>query len=130
VCGDVVIGNRTPLGKTVDRSLASCPWRHHRRPGARLFASRTILDCFAREHKDGLQESVIGWDTVLGLGAPGMTPDEIRARAADIARSRRAAIICMIAATACFVATLYFWDNAYRGLDVSPLKPAATEPAK
>jgi ABC-type uncharacterized transport system permease subunit len=62
-----------------------------------------------------------------------MTPDEelqMRVRAADIAWSRRAAIVCMAAAIACFMATLYFWDNAFRELDVSALKPAATEPAK
>jgi hypothetical protein len=57
-----------------------------------------------------------------------MTPDQ---RAAAIAWSRRAAIICMVAAVACFMASLYFWDNAFRGPDVSALKsPVATEPAK
>jgi hypothetical protein len=32
----------------------------------------------------------------------------------------------MAAALACFMASLYFWDNAFRGLDVSALKPPAT----
>ena len=62
-----------------------------------------------------------------------MTSDEepqLRVRAAATARSRRAAIIYMVAAIACFVAALYFRDNASRGLDVSPLKPAATDPAE
>ena len=62
-----------------------------------------------------------------------MTPDEelkMRVRAAGTALSRRAAIIYMVAAIACFMAALYFRDNASRGLDVSPLKPAATEPAE
>jgi hypothetical protein len=36
----------------------------------------------------------------------------------------------MAAALAAFLATLYFWDNAFRELDVSALKPTATEPAK
>jgi hypothetical protein len=59
-----------------------------------------------------------------------MTPDEMRDRAAGIARSRRAAIVCVAAALACFMAGLYFSDNAFRELDVSALKPKATEPAK
>lgn len=63
----------------------------------------------------------------LGLGVLGMTPDQ---RATSIARSRRLAIVCMAAALAAFLATLYFWDNAFRELDVSALKPTATEPAK
>jgi hypothetical protein len=54
----------------------------------------------------------------------------MRVRAAGIARSRRAAIICMASAIACFMAALYFWDNASRGSDASLLKPAATEPVK
>jgi hypothetical protein len=36
----------------------------------------------------------------------------------------------MAAALACFMATLYLWDNASQQLDSSALKPAATEPAK
>jgi hypothetical protein len=62
-----------------------------------------------------------------------MTPDEelqMSLSAAGMARSRRAAIICMASAIACFMAALYFWDNASRRLDTSPLKPTATEPAK
>ena len=81
-------------------------------------------------HKDGLQESVMRYETVLGLGALGMTLDEMRERAAGIARSRRAAIICVAAALTCFMASLYFSDNAFRELDVSALKSAAIEPAK
>ena len=56
-----------------------------------------------------------------------MTPDQ---RAAAIAWSRRAAIICMVAAVACFMASLYFWDNAFREPHLSALTPAATELAK
>jgi hypothetical protein len=73
---------------------------------------------------EGLQ---IGDMIILNLGSIGMTPDQ---RAAGIVRSRRLAIACMAAALACFMATLYFWDNAYRELDVSSLKPATTEPEK
>jgi hypothetical protein len=73
---------------------------------------------------DGLQFVI---RLVLSLGVIGMTPDQ---RAAGMARSRRLAIVCMAAAFACFLATLYFWDNAFRELEVSALKPAATEPAK
>lgn len=75
-------------------------------------------------HIVGLQ---IGDMIILNFGSIGMTPDQ---RAAGIVRSRRLAIACMAAALACFMATLYFWDNAYRQLDVSSLKPAATEPEK
>jgi hypothetical protein len=62
-----------------------------------------------------------------------MTPDEqlqMRVRAVGITRSRRGAIICMAAATACFLASLYFYfsDNAFRALDAST--PTPTEPAK
>ena len=35
---------------------------------------------------------------------------------------------CMAAAVVCFVASLYFWNNAFPELDVSALKPAATGP--
>jgi hypothetical protein len=59
-----------------------------------------------------------------------MTPDEMRDRAVGIARSRRVAIICVAAALAWFMASLYFSDNAFRELDVSALKPTATEPAR
>jgi hypothetical protein len=60
-----------------------------------------------------------------------MTPDEEPLdRAVGIARSRRAAIICMVGAAACFVVSLYFWYDSIRELDVSALKPMATEPAK
>ena len=59
-----------------------------------------------------------------------MTLDEMRDRAAGIARSRRAAIVCAAAALACFMASLYFSDNVFRELGVSALKPTATEPAK
>jgi hypothetical protein len=53
-------------------------------------------------------------------GALGMTPDEQLMR---VKRSRRAAIICMAAATACFMVSLHFSE-----LDVSELKPVTTEP--
>jgi len=56
-----------------------------------------------------------------------MTPDQ---RAAATAWSRRAAIICMAGAVACFMASLYFWDNAFREPHLSALTPAATELAK
>jgi hypothetical protein len=60
-----------------------------------------------------------------------MIPDEESLdRAVGIARSRRAAIICMAAAVVCFMVSLYLWDNSIRELDVSVLEPAATEPAK
>jgi hypothetical protein len=63
--------------------------------------------------------------------AVGMIPDEESLdRAVGIARSRRAAIICMAAAVVCFMVSLYLWDNSIRELDVSVLEPAATEPAK
>ena len=55
-----------------------------------------------------------------------MTPDEqlqIRDRAAGIEWSRRAAIVCVIGALVCFAASLYFWDNAFRELDISALTP-------
>jgi hypothetical protein len=54
----------------------------------------------------------------------------MRDRAVGIARSRRVAIICVAAALACLMASLYSSDNAFRELDVSALKPTATEPAK
>jgi hypothetical protein len=70
----------------------------------------------------------------LSHGALGMIPPEdqqVRDRAARVAWSRRAAIICMAAATACFMVSLYLWNNSIRVLDVSALKPVATtEPAK
>jgi len=60
-----------------------------------------------------------------------MIPNEVSPdRDVRIARSRRAAIVCMAAAVTCFMASLYFWDNSVRELDVSALKPAATESAK
>ena len=73
---------------------------------------------------------VLWWKRFFDPRALSMTPDEMRDRASGIARSRRAAIICAAAALACFMASLYFWDNAFRGLDVSALKPAAIEPTK
>ena len=65
------------------------------------------------------------------LGELGMTPNEESPdRDARIAWSRRAAIICIAAAVACFMVSLYFWDNSVRELDISALKPAATESAE
>lgn len=55
-----------------------------------------------------------------------MTPDEqlqIRDRAAGIEWCRRAAIVCVIGALVCFAASLHFWDNAFRELDISALTP-------
>jgi len=89
-----------------------------------LIASLWILRPMRGGRKDGLQ---VRDRTVLGFGRFGMTPDQ---RAAAIARSRRAAIMCMAGAVACFMASLYFSDNTIRGPDASALKPVATEPEK
>ena len=69
--------------------------------------------------------------TFLSLRGLGMTPNEESSDPdARIAWSRRAAIICIAAAVACFMVSLYFRDNSVRELDISALKPAATESAK
>ena len=66
---------------------------------------------------------------VLSRGTLGMIPpndQQVRDRAARKASSRRAAIICMAASTACFMVSLYLWTNSVQELDVSALKPVAT----
>jgi hypothetical protein len=92
--------------------------------------SQTLLKCASTDDdavcKIGAMMEAI--PRPLGVG---VIPDEESLdRAVGIARSRRAAIICMAAAVVCFMVSLYLWDNSIRELDVSVLEPATTEPAK